>query len=161
MQQQFKEEIDTLQKKIQKGAEEQQKLTQTLGEVDKRKEEEFRVFSEQMNKEREQERQRYENERKEYRASIEREEALREQQRRKMERMERDKATREEMARKQEEYRREMEHKREADERRMADTEDSHRKAKEEWEEQLLSRKVRVPSHFEVEYLGLSSLSFV
>jgi hypothetical protein len=39
----FKEEIDTLQQKIRR-IEEQQKLTQTLKEVGKRKEEEFRAF---------------------------------------------------------------------------------------------------------------------
>ena len=51
-QREFKEEIDALQEKIKKGEEEQHKFTQTLKEVDKRKEEEFRAFREQMKKER-------------------------------------------------------------------------------------------------------------
>jgi len=48
LQNQIKEEIDTLQDKISKGAEEQRKLSQTLKDVDKRKEEEFRAFKEQI-----------------------------------------------------------------------------------------------------------------
>jgi hypothetical protein len=138
----FKGEIDSLQDKIRKGADEQQKLTQTLKEVDKRKEEELRAFREQMKKEREDERKRYEKEMKEYQASITRQEkALKEQQEREMRRMEEDKASRQEMARKQEEYRRAMEVGREADERRMAEIEQNHRQAREEWEEQVRRRK--------------------
>jgi hypothetical protein len=142
LQQSFKEEIDSLQQKIQKGAEEQQKLTQTLRDVDKRKEEEFRAFTEQMKKEREQERQRYETERKEYRESMARQEqALKEHQRREAERMQRENASREKMARQQEEYRKDMELQRRADEKRLADIEDNHRRAKEEWDEQVHRRK--------------------
>jgi DNA repair exonuclease SbcCD ATPase subunit len=132
LQQQFKEEIDTLQEKIQRGALEQQKLTETLKEVDKRKEAEFRAFKEQMKKERDQERQRYDAERQKHMAKVaQQEKALKEQQRRAMERMEKDKASLEEMARKQKEYRKAMEREREKDKRRLADIEKSHRKFKE------------------------------
>jgi hypothetical protein len=75
---QFKKKIDPLQDKISEEAEEQEKLSHTLKEVpvDKRKEEEFRAFKEQMKKEREQERQRYDSERREYLASIARQEEV-------------------------------------------------------------------------------------
>lgn len=142
LQNEIKEQIDALQDSISKGAEEQQKLRQTLKEVDKRKEEEFRAFKEQMKKEREQERQRYDTERREYLASIARqEEALKDQQRREMERMEADKASRDRMARKQEEHRRAVEVQRKADERRLAMIQENHCEAKEEWEEQVRRRK--------------------
>jgi chromosome segregation ATPase len=138
LQQQFKDEIETLREKIQKGAKEQQKLTETLKEVDKRKEAEFRAFKEQMKKERDQERQRYDAERQKHMARVaQQEEAFKEQQRREMERMEKDKASLEEMARKQEEYRKSMERQREEARRRFADIEDSHRKFKEDSEEAI------------------------
>ncbi|KAH8747508.1 hypothetical protein BGZ57DRAFT_807112, partial [Hyaloscypha finlandica] len=79
-------------------------IIQTLKEVDKRKEAEFRAFKEQMKKERDQERQRYDAERQKHMAKVaQQEKALKEQQRRAMERMEKDKASLEEMARKQKE----------------------------------------------------------
>jgi len=163
LQQVFKEEIDTLQAKIQSGAEEQRKLTQTLQEVDKRKEEEFRAFKEQMKKEREQEHQRHDKERKDFLASIARqEEALKQQQEREMERMERDRASREEMDRKQEEYRQAAERQRKADERRLADIESSHRQAREEWEEANRRRKNRESSLSQASvnlHLGAESLT--
>jgi len=144
LQQLFKEEIDTLQDKIRKGAEEQRKLTQTLNEVDKRKEEEFRAFKELMKKERDQERERYERERKEYLESIARQEkALKEQQRKEIQRMEEERASRAEMQRKQEEYRRIMEEQRRRDEQKFREIEENHRRTREAWEEQVRRRKHR------------------
>jgi chromosome segregation ATPase len=142
LQQNFKEEIDMLQEKIQKGAKEQQKHRETFKEVDKCKEAEFRAFKEQMKKERDQERQRYDAKRQKHMARIaQQEEALKEQQRREMERMEEDKASLEEMARKQEEYHKAMKRQWEEDKRRLADIEDSHPKFKEDLEEATRRRK--------------------
>jgi len=142
LQQHFKEEIDTLQDKIRKSAVEQQKLTETLKEVDRRKEEEFRAFRDQMAKERDQERQRYERERAEYRDSIARqEEALKQQREAELKRMAEHRASRAEMERKQEQYRKDMEERRRRDEERFKEIEETHRRTREEWEEKVARRK--------------------
>ena len=58
-----------------------------------------------------------------------------------MRRIEVEKASRAEMARMLEEYRQAMQAQREADQRRWAEMEENHRRAKEEWEEQVRTPK--------------------
>lgn len=65
LQQIYKNQIDGLQDQIQRATDEQQKLTQTLEQVTRCKEEEFSAFREQIMREREQERERYDRERQE------------------------------------------------------------------------------------------------
>ncbi|KAK3342179.1 hypothetical protein B0T25DRAFT_617967 [Lasiosphaeria hispida] len=72
LQQIYRDEIDDLQDKILKATTEQQKLTQTLEEVNRRKEEEFSAFRNQISREQEQERERYARERQEYLEEMER-----------------------------------------------------------------------------------------
>jgi hypothetical protein len=135
----FREEMETLQKKLQEGEAEQRKLQQTLKEVDKRKEEEFNKFKEQMRLQQEQERKRYEQDRNSMQQNFKKqEEQLKKKQREDMERME---LSHQETKRRQEEYRREAEERRQEQARRMEQIEENHRREVAEWQETMARRK--------------------
>ncbi len=142
LQQEFKEEIDALQAKISKGDEEQLKLRQTLEEVDKRKEAEFKAFKEQMRRERQEEQRRFEAERAEFNSRFAvQEENMRKHQQREIERMAQEKANRDEMARKQEEYQRRAEERRVEQQRQMKEIEERYEKREQERLEEIARRR--------------------
>ncbi len=142
LQQEFKEEIDALQAKISKGDEEQVKLRQTLEEVDKRKEAEFKAFKEQMRHERQEEQRRFEAERAEFNSRFAvQEENMRKHQQREIERMAQDKANRDEMARKQEEYQRRAEERRLEQQRQMREIEERYERREQERVEEVAQRR--------------------
>ena len=142
LQQEFKEEIDALQAKISKGDEEQLKLRQTLEEVDKRKEAEFKAFKEQMRRERQEEQRRFEAERAEFNSRFAvQEENMRKHQQREIERMAQEKANRDEMARKQEEYQRRAEERRVEQQRQMKEIEERYERREQERLEEVARRR--------------------
>jgi hypothetical protein len=138
LQSMFKEQIEGLQEKLQKGDEEQKKLQQTLEEVDKRKEAEFKAFKEQMRREREEERVRFERERQDLQKNFAKhEEELKKRQMADIKRMEQQHL---ETKRAQEEYRREARERQVQQQRRMEEIERRHAEDVAEREEQLRRR---------------------
>ncbi len=136
MQRFYKEEIDGFQDKLRKTAAEQQKLTQSLEDVEKRKEEEFRAFREELMKEHQEERARYQQERDEYRKSIRKqEETIRQQQLAEEQRMREQQASREEMERRHAEFQRTMEEQRREHEVRIREMDENHRRVVADLEE--------------------------
>ena len=142
LQQEFKEEIDALQAKISKGDEEQVKLRQTLEEVDKRKEAEFKAFKEQMRRERQEEQRRFEAERAEFNSRFAMQEKnMRKHQQRDIERMAQEKANRDEMAQKQEEYQRRAQERRLEQQRQMREIEERYERREQERVEEVAQRR--------------------
>ncbi|GAB1313685.1 G domain-containing protein (Fragment) [Madurella fahalii] len=134
----YKDQINDLHDKIRNAAAEQQKLTQTLEEVDRRKEEEFRVFREQIMRESEQERERHTRERQEYREKMARqEETILRQQQAEERRMREYRASRMEMERSRRDFKRVVDEQRLQHEVRMREIDENHRRAMADLQERL------------------------
>jgi hypothetical protein len=135
----FKEEHDLLQAKIDKSAEEQFRLKQTLEEVHKRKEEEFRAFKAELQAERERERQKYESDRRTLEEDFKRQQqVLEKQQQRELQRMET--ATREERERRDDEMRRQMEEQKMAQNQRLEELQEESTRRERRFQDQLESK---------------------
>ncbi|KAK5653183.1 hypothetical protein OQA88_9081 [Cercophora sp. LCS_1] len=138
LQRHYKSQMDDLQSKIRETETEQRKLTQTLAEVDKRKEEEFRAFREKLERERAEEQRRYEQQRRDLEENLARQqETLRRQQEAEAHRAQ---ASREEAERRQEELRRTMEEQQRQHEVRMRENEERHRREMEDLKRRLSQR---------------------
>lgn len=141
LQKEFQEEIDNLQNKILKGQEEQQKLNQTLEEVHKRKEQEFKEFQEMMKQQIADEKKRYEQDRKKYEDDIKRRELeMQAQQQAALKQLQAERASREEMQKAQEEFRRAQEQKRAEDERKWQDIQTKNKERQDEIQEEIRRR---------------------
>jgi hypothetical protein len=131
LQRHYKSEMDDLQSKIHETEAEQRKLTQTLADVDKRKEEEFRAFKEQLDHERAEEQNRYEQQRRDLEENLARQqEAL----------AQRAQLSREEDEQRQEEFRRAMEEQQRQHEVRIRENDERHCKRIADLERHLSQR---------------------
>lgn len=128
----YKSEMDNLQSKIRKTEAEQRKLTQTLADVDKRKEEEFRAFKQQLDHERAEEQKRYEQQRRDLEENLARQQREAEARRAQL--------SRQEDEQRQEEFRRAMEEQQRQHEVRMRENDERHRKQIADLEQRLAQR---------------------